>query len=229
MRLKNKYEGKSRVAKTDLMLGAAYTLGSDMNSEFEELSETIRYSAGAEIVVDTAGYVSGVEGTLSFPSSINAGLGIVHVNKNDREFVWTGNCFSQDWSSFAGQFGVEYDFQSLGKAQSISVGFQYTPKPLGKSNKAFQRATYYFGGRTTDTYLTLSDQQISEMAVSTGISLPMLKSKTFPPSKLNFGTEFGTRGTTTDNLIEETFVNVFVGFTLTPHIINNWFVQRKYD
>jgi len=65
--------------------------------------------------------------------------------------------------------------------------------------------------------------------VSAGLSLPMMNSQTFPPSKMNFGIEFGNRGTTEENLIEESFVNFYVGFSLTPHVINKWFVQRKYD
>jgi hypothetical protein len=44
-------------------------------------------------------------------------------------------------------------------------------------------------------------------------------------SKINLGVELGKRGTTTSGLIEENYVNVTVGLSLS----DLWFIKRKID
>ncbi|MEZ4800487.1 MAG: hypothetical protein R2809_12105 [Flavobacteriales bacterium] len=57
--------------------------------------------------------------------------------------------------------------------------------------------------------------------------MPIYASRT--SSKFNFGIEYGNMGSTADNLIQEQFVTIQIGFSLTPYVINPWFVQRRYD
>ena len=227
--LTNKFNGSTRINGVDVMLGATYELGSDFNTRFEELTETVLFFNATEIVVDTALWVQETDGVISIPEKIAFGGGLRITNKNDRTFKLVGDYKTQDWSKFSGQFGTVSDENLLSTATSISAGFEYTPKPLGKATKGGERTTYRLGIRQSASYLVLANRQITEQAVSAGFSLPMMNSQTFPPSKMNFGIEFGNRGTTEENLIEESFVNFYVGFSLTPHVINKWFVQRKYD
>jgi hypothetical protein len=46
------------------------------------------------------------------------------------------------------------------------------------------------------------------------------------PSYINIGVELGQRGTKENNLIQEQFVRILIGFTLND---NSWFRKRKYD
>lgn len=227
--LKNKYSGNDKVSGASLMFGLTYSLGSDFNSKFEELTETILFFNSAERVIDTVLWVQSSDGIISIPEKISAGVGVKFATKQDRTFTLIADYKTQDWSKFSGQFGTQTDNNILSTATSLSGGLEYTPKPLGKATSTGQRASYRCGFRQSDSYLVLQDRQISEQAVSAGVSLPMMKSQTFPPSRMNFGIEFGNRGTTEENLIQESFVNFYVGFSLTPHAINKWFVQRKYD
>lgn len=227
--LKNKFVGSKRINKIDLMFGASYEIGSDFNTRFEELTETVLFFNNTEVIVDTVLWVQESDGVISIPEKLAFGGGLRISNKGDRTMKFVVDYKEQDWSKFSGQFGTATDENLLSTATSISAGFEFTPKSLGKATRTGQRSSYRLGARQSASYLVLADHQITEQAISAGISVPMMKSQTFPPSKLNLGIEIGNRGTTEVNLIEESFVNFYVGFSLTPHVINKWFVQRKYD
>ena len=78
-----------------------------------------------------------------------------------------------------------------------------------------------------EPYLALREEQIKEWGVSAGTSIPLLASKS--ASKLNFAVEYGKGGTTASGLVEENFVNIWLGFSFSPFIANDWFIQRKYE
>ena len=80
--------------------------------------------------------------------------------------------------------------------------------------------TYRLGFRYENSYLNLFGNQINEYGISFGFGFPMKKSRT----ALDLSFEYGGRGTTNDNLIQENFVNVTFGVA----IFENWFHKRKY-
>ena len=47
--------------------------------------------------------------------------------------------------------------------------------------------------------------------------------------RFNIGAELGQRGTTANGALQERFVDVFVGITITPELRENWFRKRRID
>jgi hypothetical protein len=133
----------------------------------------------------------------------------------------------QDWTSFESTFSDALGVESLSKYQHLGFGIELTPKGSENANNLFERTTYRIGARNTDTYVTLSETQINQRAISAGFSMPILASRS--SSKFNFGIEYGTSGTLEGDLIKENFVNFQIGLSLTPYFLNPWFVQRQYD
>lgn len=233
-RLKLTDVDNSKHARTvRLNIGAVYSLGQDINSSFEEVSETINITGGTEFVLDTVSFISDPDGIISIPSKIALGLALELTNqrnskerKKKRSFLFAVDFKQQDWSNYSVNAGGVNVGGTLANATDLAFGFQYTPRLVDAKN-ALQRTNYRLGFRTTNSYLVVNDRQIEEIAVTAGLSSILGGSGSF--SKMNLGIEFGTRGTTEMNLVEENFINVFLGFTFVPSLRNRWFVQRKYD
>jgi hypothetical protein len=75
--------------------------------------------------------------------------------------------------------------------------------------------------RFENTGLKINDESINEFGISFGVGLPV--GKLF--SNANLGFEYGKRGTTSQNLVQENFFN----FQLSLSLNDRWFVKRKYN
>ena len=69
--------------------------------------------------------------------------------------------------------------------------------------------------------LELRGKNIDEFGISLGVGLPLPRTR----STINLAAEFGTRGTTSNNLIKDNYVK----FTLGLSIFERGFIIRKYD
>lgn len=85
----------------------------------------------------------------------------------------------------------------------------------------YKRIVYRGGLRYENTGLVLQDKSITDFAANIGLGMPL--SGTF--TNINIGLEIGKRGTKYYNLVEENYVNLSVGLSLS----DKWFVKRKFD
>jgi hypothetical protein len=88
----------------------------------------------------------------------------------------------------------------------------------------WKKVRYRAGFRYHQTYLNLRENQLTEYGISFGLGLPSRRVQS-DKSSINVGFEIGTRGTTENNLINETFFTVHVSL----NIYDRWFYKRKYD
>ena len=102
-------------------------------------------------------------------------------------------------------------------------------RPAGAriADNILRNTVYRLGVRYTNDYLVVRGTQLNEMAVSAGLSLPVLGK--FSRSRLTIGGEYGQRGTTANGLIKEQFTTLFVGISITPDPREAWFVKRRID
>jgi hypothetical protein len=107
---------------------------------------------------------------------------------------------------------------SFENSTKVAVGGFYVPKYDSFSNY-LSRIIYRGGFRYENTGLVINNQSINDYAVTFGLGLPV------GLSKINLGVELGKRGTTTSGLIEENYINVTVGLSLS----DLWFIKRKID
>ena len=102
--------------------------------------------------------------------------------------------------------------------QKLLLGGYFVPK-YDSFNNYLSRIIYRGGFRYENTGLVLNNKSINDYAFTFGLGLPV------GLSKINLGVEFGKKGTTANGLIEENYVNVTVGLSLS----DIWFIKRKID
>lgn len=212
--------------RLDLLLGASYTFGNELQTTFSSLKSTyVINTLDEQILIDTISFQDPTQGYMAIPQKIDIGFGLLKQVKGT-SIQWGFNFTTQDWTTFETKIGDDIQTSTLDKSTIIATGFEYTPQLPDKDYAYYKVITYRVGGRLHDTYLTINNQKIEEKVLTAGISLPFLRSDSY--SKMNLGMEFGTRGTTEAGLIQEQFTNILIGFTFTPHNRNNrWFLVRK--
>lgn len=208
--------------KLQLVSGLTYSPQSDITSRNERIFSTIVISGttGQEVVVNdiTADLASqGLDKTeLTLPSKTALGVGIGEPRK---WFVGAEYTLLKT-SKYSNRIIDVNPNSSFEDASSISVGGFYIPR-YTSFNKYWKRVTYRAGMRFENTGLKINDESINEFGISFGVGLPV--GKLF--SNANLGFEYGKRGTTNQNLVQENFFN----FQLSLSLNDRWFVKRKYN
>ncbi|MDT8347918.1 MAG: hypothetical protein RQ756_08950, partial [Flavobacteriaceae bacterium] len=115
----------------------------------------------------------------------------------------------------------EIDNVRFEDALRLRVGGFYTPDNTSISS-VLKRITYRTGFRYEETGLIVNEQSIDEFGISFGLGIPV--SRTYF-SNINFGIEIGSRGKTSNGLIQENFINLQFGVSLN----DRWFIKRMYN
>lgn len=196
-------------------LSIGLTFGQQMRLDVKRnyIEKAVEGGLGGNIenVQDTIFYSPEEEGSLILPAQI--GVGLVYTKHNNWlagvDFNW------QNWEAYEA-FGLN---DSLVNSWNIAVGGAFTP-PHTSISKYWRRVTYRAGFRYEQTYLSLRGTPLNEFGISFGVGLPLPRSL----STVDLSLELGRRGTTTNDLVQETFIN----FTLGVAIYERWFMQRRY-
>ena len=205
--------------KLQMVMGATYSPSSDLTSENERIFATIVITESGqelpvnEIEADLASL--GLDETiLTLPARTSFGLGI------GEEYKWFigGEYTLLKTSEFSNRI-FDIENASFEDASSFSIGGFYIPQHTSFNNY-FKRVVYRAGVRFENTGLKINNESINEFGISFGVGLPVggLFSNT------NLGVEFGQRGTTAQNLVQENFINFQISLSLN----DRWFVKRKY-
>ena len=109
---------------------------------------------------------------------------------------------------------------SYSNATTFSAGGFFIPD-YNSFSSYLKRVVYRAGVRLEGTGLQINDEAINEFGISFGLGLPM--GNTF--SNANIGVEFGKKGTTNSNLIQENFINFQLSFSFN----DRWFQRRKIN
>lgn len=132
--------------------------------------------------------------------------------------------------------GAEYSFQGLSDysnnfldtqnlvyedASALALGGFIIPD-FDSFDNYLKRITYRAGLRYDKTGMMVNDKEINNFGITFGVGLPLSR---LIPSNLNLGFELGRRGTTSADLIEESYFKVNVGLSLN----DLWFVKRKIN
>jgi hypothetical protein len=204
------------------IVGASVELPSNLNARRDGLVSTfILGGAAVEFPVDTISFEQGAQGALGLPP-----LYILGVTVYNGRWAVTLEHRRRDWRQLRVDLpgsDLQYD---LGNNTSYVVGGSYRPAGDGRGN--FWESTIYRAGlRFTDDYLVVGGNQLQEIGMSFGMSLPLMGSTT--RSRLNIGAELGSKGSREEGLIEQRFANVFIGITITPDLREQWFKKRRIE
>ncbi|OYU84361.1 MAG: hypothetical protein CFE24_07075 [Flavobacterium sp. BFFFF2] len=153
--------------------------------------------------------------TLYLPSSLTFGGG---YGKERKWFV--GSEFSIQNSNELSNRYDNPDQVRFNTSYKIALGGYFIPESNAFSGYA-KRMVYRGGLRYANTGLIINDTSIKDYAATAGLGFPL--GGLF--SNVNITAEYGIRGTTSHQLLQEQYVNFSVGLSLN----DRWFVKRKYD
>jgi hypothetical protein len=160
---------------------------------------------------------SGSVGKIRIP--LTYGFGIT-IKKGDN---WTLSLdrTGQNWSQYS-YFGQS---ENLTDSYTWSAGIQYVPKKDFPRTYA-QRIHYRAGFSYSLSYLDLDNTPLLNRNFSAGVGLPIGASGQYEhPSVLNIALRVGSMGTTTNNLIQQNYVQIMVGFTFDDHWFDKHLLQ----
>lgn len=109
---------------------------------------------------------------------------------------------------------------SYEKSMKYRLGGYFIPDYDSFTSYA-KRITYRAGFKYDKTGLIVNSESIEDIGLNIGLGIPV--GGTF--SNINFGFEFGKRGTTSSDLVQENYTCLSVGFSFN----DKWFVKRKYN
>jgi hypothetical protein len=200
--------------KNDLFLnlGAVFNPSLSMAAKTDVLAYTFLLgSSGIEQPRDTLATAEGFKGRIIIPMMIGGGFSFEKTSKwmVGLDFKW------QNWEKFRA-----FDLSdSLVNSWHLNFGGEIVPNADNYSNY-LARVRYRLGFTYNKTYLRLRGQDLNEYAITFGFGFPLRGMKTM----LNIGAQYGVRGTTSQNLIRESYFKIVIGFS----IYERWFIKRKY-
>ncbi|MEO8934134.1 MAG: hypothetical protein ABI295_07480 [Xanthomarina sp.] len=156
---------------------------------------------------------------LSIPSKLAFGAGI-----GQPRMWFVGAEYSYlDVSEFKNDLYAASDIAgnvSYKGASALSIGGFFIPD-YNSFSSYFNRVVYRAGVRIEGTGLQINNESVNEFGMSFGVGLPM--GNTF--SNTNIGVEFGRKGTTNANLIQENFITLQLSLSFN----DRWFQRRKFN
>lgn len=204
------------------IIGATYEPQAKMNARSTDYATQFIVINNVELLRDTINPLSIADGNMTLPAAYGFGLAVKNARWN-----LTAELRMRDWSGLT----VEVDGYELpGKlatGTTVAAGASLHPIAARDGGGFFERAWYRTGFRYTNDYLIVKDRQLNEVAFSLGASLPVLGA--YSRTRLDLGCELGQRGTESDGLILERFVNVFVGISYSPEFRESWFRKRRIE
>lgn len=213
---------KTKINKLDFV--SSFTLSPQTNFKVKNTRELVKViEINSTIPIQETNdrrQLPSILGKTALGSKISFGSGI---GKLKNWFVGFESNF-QDANTFPSKFittPTTLNNARFSASNKISVGGYYVPDYTSFSNY-LKRITYRGGFKHENTGLIISGNSINDTSLNVGFGLP-LGSSSF--SNLNLGFEIGKRGTKNSGLVQENYMNVFIGLSLN----DKWFTKRKID
>jgi hypothetical protein len=118
--------------------------------------------------------------------------------------------------------------QGMSNTSTLNLGGQYTPN-INAINNYMATVDYRFGIILDKTYFNVVNTaggvtNINSKAVTVGLGMPLRGANT-SFYKMNISAEIGQRGSLSNGLVKENFVNFRLGFTIN----DRWFQRYRFD
>lgn len=193
--------------KLNLYTSLNYTFGSTLSSNSTRVIE----------VDGDPDEISGdpVENTLKLPNKITFGAGVGEARK------WLlGTTIAFQGEGKLNNYYNTTDNVRYEKYSKYAIGGYYVPNYTSFSSY-FSRITYRAGLKFEKTGLIVNNESINDVGMTLGAGFPI--TGTF--SNVNFGIEFGKKGTTSAGLVQENYLNFSLSFSFN----DKWFVKSKFN
>ncbi|HWS60682.1 MAG TPA: hypothetical protein VN182_07110 [Flavobacterium sp.] len=200
--------------KLSIFSSLYYTPKSTLTSENERTIGTVTIASDfVYLNVDSYEPVT-INTDLQLPQKWALGLGIGDAKK----WVFGADVAIQDVGKLYNNYN-NIDNVTYSKYERYGFGGYYTPTTNPFFSYA-KRITYRAGFVYEKTGLIVNSTSINDIGMTLGAGFPI----TGALSNLNMGIEFGKKGTTSNNLVQENYIIMNIGFSLN----DKWFVKSKY-
>ncbi len=200
-----------------IILGGTMAWSQNINANYNILTVNYLNTTGSNVNYDTI-QDSSSRGKLRIPLMWGGGVTI----KKGMRWTFTGDYSVQNW----GQYSFFGQPQDLSNAIEYGFGMQYVPRGNIYSENYAQGIYYRLGYFHNVSYLDISNTQIQEQAISLGVGFPIGPNLAqMHNSILNLGIQLGEFGTTANNLLQEKYVKIMIGFTFD----DRWFIKRQFE
>lgn len=233
--LYNGYETKNNIRNFNFTLGASYqhldtrndrkltigattTFGNTSNMTTDYLNSTYFY---ADATGETKSYETTIEQKSTSSKNLlplQASLGVGYGSEN-HWFVSAQVDYKK--GEDVSYFGKSFDFQD---SYRVSAGGWYLPN-YNNFRSYFSRVIYRYGAFYEKGNLQINGTNINKFGVSAGVMLPFKNSSITRMSGLELGLEVGKRGTLKNDLINQNFINLRIGFNFA----DKWFRKTLYN
>ncbi|WP_160138664.1 hypothetical protein [Chryseobacterium sp. c4a] len=230
----NGYETKNRIRNFNFTLGTSYqklntrtdkkltigataTFGNTSNMTTEYINSTYRYANAAGDKID----VNEIENLKTKSKNLlplQASVGVGYGSEN--HWFLSGQIDYKKGEDIS-YFGKSFNLQDTYR---ISAGGWYLPN-YNNFRSYFSRVVYRYGAFYERGNLKLEGNSINKFGISAGVMLPFKNSSITRMSGLEIGVELGKRGTLQNNLINQNFINLKVGFNFA----DKWFRKALYN
>ena len=203
--------------KIKVSFGYFVSLPGLINAKFNNIIYNYSVNSfGDEFAKDTVLFVVNRQNSIRLP--LEQGIG-VSVRKGDLLTVAADFAYTY-WSQFR-YLDAQND---LTNSYRVSLGANFIPNKLALGTANYMKRVQYRIGATYNTgSLDIKNTSITNMAITVGLGLPVGLFRSF--SMVNITAQFGKMGSTNNNLIEEKYVRLIIGFTFN----DKWFNKFRYD
>jgi len=225
--LRSRYNAQQEFERsTSLRIGATYAPEARLSTDHVRIVETTQTLGGIITPLDTAQFQEQLQATGAIPGKYGVGLALDRTEGNGSRLVISADYVLQDWSTTAQEVDLLTESVTWGRYEAFRTGVAWTPSNPAQRKNAWGRTTYRLGAAQGTLGMDFEGLPLTYEAFTAGFSMPMVGSRS--SSQFHFGTEIGTRYTGEGSL-EENYIRLQFGFSLTPFLKNNWLVPRLYD
>ncbi len=212
------YQSLNTRTDRKLTIGATATFGNTGNNVTDYTNSTYRYSDLAQTVKANESIIDQQSTSSKNLLPMQASLGVGYGSEN--HWFFSGQLDYKKGEDIS-YFGRTFDFQDTYR---ISAGGWYLPN-YNNFRNYFSRVIYRYGAFYERGNLKLEGTSINKFGISAGVVLPFKTSSITRMSGLELGLELGKRGTLKNNLINQNYINLRVGFNFA----DKWFRKNLYN
>jgi hypothetical protein len=217
-----KSHGKRRLLKQRINIGVGFFVNTPASISAKQNNIIYNYAIdgfGVERPKDTILNSQGISGNITLPLEMGAGLSF----KKGEKLTVLLDAATTNWNTFKYFDAPTNDFAN---SYRVSAGLNWVPNKLAFGSANYiKRIQYRLGVSYSDGYLDIKNTRISNAFVSAGLGLPVGIGRFDDIAVINISAQYGKMGTVTNNLLQEDYVRLVLGFTFNKR----WFIKYKYD
>ncbi|WP_313374828.1 outer membrane protein transport protein [Chishuiella sp.] len=205
----------------NLNIGATYTFGANLKTDYTDLTTTYTYVGTTQSYVDTISISRNSAARTKLPQT----FALATSYSKDNTWSIALEAKYNTWSDFKQPFSYSNSTYSNTKYKNnvrLALGGYWIPD-FNSYKSYLDRVIYRGGVFYQSAQYSMYGTDIDSYGASVGVGLPVGKQN--DASMMNISLEYSKRGKTDNNLIKENYIGIKIGFDIN----DIWFRKRVID